>query len=84
VLLQPFRTCFAKQAAQEVERGKKFTKKEKENKKNAFPLRLLQLQEFSLRKQTPVDSCSTSAARLSFSSSRAKLAWLLLRQQSYV
>ena len=42
----------------------------------------LQLQEFSQR-NVPVDS-STSAARLSFSRSRAKLAWLSLRQQPYV
>jgi hypothetical protein len=43
----------------------------------------LQLQEFSLRKQTPVVS-STSAARLSSRSSRVKLTWLSLRQQPYV
>jgi hypothetical protein len=40
----------------------------------------LQLQEFSLRKQTPVAS-STSAARLSLSILKAKLVWLSLRQQ---
>jgi hypothetical protein len=38
----------------------------------------LQLQEFSLRKQTKVAS-STSAVRLSSRSSRGKLVWLLLR-----
>ena len=43
----------------------------------------LQLQEFSLRKQTPVVS-STSVARLSLPSSKAKLAWLSLRQYPYV
>jgi hypothetical protein len=42
----------------------------------------LQLQEFSQR--NPTVASSTSAARLSFSSSKAKLAWLLLRQQPYV
>jgi hypothetical protein len=42
----------------------------------------LQLQEFSLRK--PTVASSTSAARLSHSSSREKLAWLSLRQQLYV
>jgi hypothetical protein len=41
-----------------------------------------QLQEFSLRK--PTVACSTSAARLSLNSSKAKLAWLSLRQQLYV
>jgi hypothetical protein len=43
----------------------------------------LQIQEFSLRKQTQVAS-STSAARLSLPSSKAKLSWLSLRQQTYV
>jgi hypothetical protein len=43
----------------------------------------LQLQEFSLRKQTPVAS-STSAARLSLPSSKSKLVWLSLKQQPYV
>jgi hypothetical protein len=42
----------------------------------------LQLQEFSLRKHNV--SCSTTAARLSLSSSKAKLAWLSLRRQLYV
>jgi hypothetical protein len=42
----------------------------------------LQLQEFSQR-NLPVAS-STSAARLSLNSSREKLAWLSLRQQTYV
>jgi hypothetical protein len=42
----------------------------------------LQLQAFSLRNMI-VDS-STSVARLSLSSSRAKLAWLSLKQQLYV
>jgi hypothetical protein len=40
----------------------------------------LQIQEFSLRKQTPVVS-STSTARFSLPSLKAKLAWLSLRQQ---
>ncbi len=40
----------------------------------------LQLQEFSLRKQTPVAS-STSVERLSLPSLKAKLTWLSLRQQ---
>ena len=42
----------------------------------------LQLEEFSLRNVT-VDS-STSAARLSLHSSKAGLAWLLIRLQLYV
>jgi hypothetical protein len=42
----------------------------------------LQLQEFSQR--NPTVTSSTSAARLSFSSSKEKLVWLLLRQQPYV
>jgi hypothetical protein len=42
----------------------------------------LQLQEFSQRNQI-VDS-STTTARLSLSSSKAKLVWLLLRRQRYV
>ena len=42
----------------------------------------LQLQEFCQRNQT-VDS-STTAARLSLPSSKAKLVWLLLRRQFYV
>jgi hypothetical protein len=42
----------------------------------------LQLQEFCQRNQT-VDS-STTAARLSMPSSKAKLVWLLLRRQLYV
>jgi hypothetical protein len=42
----------------------------------------VQLQEFSLRKHNV--PCSTSAARLSLNSSRAKLAWLSLRPQIYV
>jgi hypothetical protein len=42
----------------------------------------LQLQEFSQRNLTVTSS--TSAARLSSRNSKAKLAWLLLRQQPYV
>jgi hypothetical protein len=42
----------------------------------------LQFREFSLRK--PTVASFTSAARLSLSSSREKLAWLSLRQQTYV
>jgi hypothetical protein len=49
----------------------------------AFCNSFLQLQEFSLREQTQVAS-SNSAARHSSRSSRAKLAWLFLRQQPYV
>ena len=41
----------------------------------------LQLQEFSQR--NPTVTSSTSAARLSFNSSKVKLDWLLLRQQPY-
>jgi hypothetical protein len=39
----------------------------------------LELQEFTLHKQTPVDSCSTSAARRSHNTSREKLVCLFLR-----
>jgi hypothetical protein len=42
----------------------------------------LQLQEFSQRK--PTVASSTSAARLSLNSSRAKLTWFSLWQQPYV
>jgi hypothetical protein len=42
----------------------------------------LQLQEFSLRK--PTVASSTSAARLSLTSSKAGLVWLSLRHQLYV
>jgi hypothetical protein len=42
----------------------------------------LQLQEFSQRKRNV--ACSTSAARRSLNSSKAKLVWLSLRQQPYV
>jgi hypothetical protein len=42
----------------------------------------LHLQELSQRNLTVVSS--TSAARLSSRSSKAKLAWLLLRQQSHM
>jgi hypothetical protein len=42
----------------------------------------LQLQEFSLRNM--IVTSSTSAARLSFHSSKAGLAWLSLRRQLYV
>jgi hypothetical protein len=42
----------------------------------------LKLQEFSQRYPTVVSS--TSTARISFSSSKAKLTWLFLRQQPYV
>jgi hypothetical protein len=42
----------------------------------------LQLQEFSQR--NPTVASSTSAARRSHSTSKAKLAWLLPRQKPYV
>jgi len=42
----------------------------------------LQLQEFSFLK--PTVASSTSAARLSLNTSRAKLVWFSLRQQFYV
>jgi hypothetical protein len=83
-----FRTCALRaRVFQPQEEGKKCRKKRsaeegKKNKKRRFQKQQPSvLQEFSQRNQ-PVSF--TFAARLSFNSSKVKLAWLSLKQQPCV